>query len=701
MISPQTIALVRERTDIVALILESVPTLKRRGRSFTGLCPFHKEKSPSFHVNPDRGFFHCFGCKEGGSAIDFVMKLDGLTFPEAVRLLAEKAGIPIEEDVRERSEVDRQKKQRDDLYAVNNLAATFFERQLRDHPHRHYALEELARRELVPTWASGDTAYDAYDTESPLSPIDDALQAFRIGYAPAAWDGLATFLKQQGVSPMFAEHVGLLVPRSSGTGHYDRFRHRLMFAVVDPQGRVVAFSGRSLRPLAPSDDPDSARSQRSNHDGGRDDKPAKYINSPESPIYSKGQMLFGIYQARHAIREEQCAIVVEGNFDVVSLQARGVKNVVAPLGTAFTAEQAKLLKRFASRVVLLFDADAAGRKATRASRVHLRDVGLSAKVGNLPAGVDPDEFLRTKGVAALNEILAHARGMLEFLIDGALDATFTASDVHERAARVAEVSQLLAEEDDPLIKMMAKTHAMELAGRIDLRLLDGVARHVPEDAFRALEASVKRAVAKAGPPPTLRRGESSDPPARARLPARPPGAGARRDLVGALIEHPELLRDPEVEPWLELLEGVSAQTVAALAQSFDGERLDTDRFQSRLSSLDAAIRSFAAERLAAPVHESVEAAKTQASRAAGTLRAIRLAESTREIADSQKNDGDFESQLTAAREAHRRVQATRTDARENRPPGSFARDGARDGAPDITSSKIFGLDTGPKAEPEY
>ncbi|HWL88479.1 MAG TPA: DNA primase, partial [Polyangiaceae bacterium] len=517
LISPQTIALVRERTDIVALVLESVPSLKRRGRSFTGLCPFHKEKSPSFHVNPDRGFFHCFGCKEGGSALDFVMKLDGLTFPEAVRALAERAGIAIEEDVRERSEVDRQKKQRDDLYGVNQLAATFFERQLHEHPQRQYALDELARRNLVPSWASGGAA----DTPSE---VDDTLQAFRIGYAPPAWDALANFLKQQGISPMFAEQVGLLVPRSSGTGHYDRFRHRLMFAVVDPQGRVVAFSGRSLPPVPGESLPAG-------------EKPAKYINSPESPIYSKGQMLFGIYPSRHAIRAEECAVVVEGNFDCVSLHARGIKNVVAPLGTAFTPEQAKLLKRFASRVVLLFDGDTAGRKATRASRAPLRDAGLSAKVGNLPAGVDPDEFLRTKGVSALQEVLAHARGMLEFLIDGALDATFTAADVHERAARVAEVSQLLAEEDDPLVKMMAKTHAMELAGRIDLRLVDATARHVPEDAFRALEASVRRALAKAGPrpAPVLRRGESPEHPRWARLSGRPPGSSARRDLVGVLI----------------------------------------------------------------------------------------------------------------------------------------------------------------------
>src|SRR5437016_2435455 len=222
MIPPEVISAVRDRTNIVAVIQESVPSLKRRGRSFVGLCPFHQEKTGSFHVNPDRGFFHCFGCKESGSVIDFVMKEQGYTFPEAVRMLAERAGIPIEEERRERTEVDRAKKQKDDLFAANQLAATFYEQQLREHPLRSLALDELARRGIVPG-------------ASPV--IDDALQAFRIGYAPAEWDGLTTFFKRQGISPVAGESVGLLVPRSSGSGHYDRFRHRLMFAVVDPQGR--------------------------------------------------------------------------------------------------------------------------------------------------------------------------------------------------------------------------------------------------------------------------------------------------------------------------------------------------------------------------------------------------------------------------------------------------------------------------------
>ncbi|HEU4410969.1 MAG TPA: CHC2 zinc finger domain-containing protein, partial [Polyangiaceae bacterium] len=254
-IAETTIQLVRQRTDLAALVGETVK-LMRRGRSWLGLCPFHKEKTPSFHVTPERGMFHCFGCGEHGNAITFVMKVEGLTFPEAVRRLAERAGVEVEEtgSERERREEAARRRARDDLYAVGNLAAVYFEQMLREHPHAPLARAELERRGLV--------------ASSPTDPVATALGAFRVGYAPAGWDGLTTFLREQGVSPLLGEQVGLLVARQSGPGHYDRFRNRLMFAVVDVQGRVVAFSGRVLP------DPQT---------GQVDKETGKYINSPESP----------------------------------------------------------------------------------------------------------------------------------------------------------------------------------------------------------------------------------------------------------------------------------------------------------------------------------------------------------------------------------------------------------------------------------
>ena len=384
------------------------------------------------------------------------MKELGYTFHEAVRALAERAGIVIEEESRERSEIDRAKKQKDDHYAVNALAATWFEEQLRKHEHRAFALEELARRGIVPG-------------EKP--EVDEARKAFRVGYAPHEWDGLATFFRQQGISPNDAETVGLLSPRTSGSGHYDRFRHRLMFAVMDTQGRVVAFSGRALA------DPPNAEVRPGA------EKPAKYINSKESPIYTKGNVLFGLFQARHAIRTDEIAIVVEGNFDVFSLHARGVSNVVAPLGTAFTPEQAALMKRYAPTVVILFDGDAAGKRATRASRGPCLEAGLVAKVAVLPDGEDPDDFARLRGIEALRTCVKEPKGLLVFMIDAELDESFGAADLHEKLARIERIADLIASENDPLVRLEASTHADSVvAGRLDI---------LGAESLRALHAKLR------------------------------------------------------------------------------------------------------------------------------------------------------------------------------------------------------------------
>jgi DNA primase len=366
MISKETIALVRERTNLVEIVSESVP-LKRRGRRYVGLCPFHQEKTPSFNVNPDINHFHCFGCHEKGDAIAFLQLTEGYDFVEAVRALAERAGIPIEDERAKDGDAERKKREVDALLGALHIAATWYEEQLRTHKHRSYAIDELARR--------------------GLSPEDPAVQAFRVGYAPPEWDGLAAFLRKQGVSPVLGEAAGLIVPRSSGSGYYDRFRHRLMFSIMDPRkGRVIAFSGRALPALPePPGQGDSSR-----------EPPPKYMNSPECAVYQKKANLFGLWQARNDIRREERVILVEGNFDVVSLHARGIANVVAPLGTAFTEEQATLIRRhYAGAATLLFDGDAAGRKATRMSEKPCEVAGLDANVATLPDRVDPDELVRT------------------------------------------------------------------------------------------------------------------------------------------------------------------------------------------------------------------------------------------------------------------------------------------------------------------
>lgn len=618
MIAASTIEAVRERADIIQVIGDVVPSLKRRGRTFVGLCPFHKERSPSFNVNPDRGFFHCFGCKESGSTIDFVMKLEGATFPEAVRSLAERFNIQVEEDVRDNPDRDRHKKTKEECYAANEIAARFFEEQLLSHGLRKYAVDEIEKRGL------------SLEDESHR----ESLSAFRIGYAPHGWDELAQYLKKNGISPTAGESVGLIVPRSSGSGYYDRFRHRLMFAIVDVQGRVVAFSGRAL------EEPPTEKTGAEK----RDDKPAKYINSPESPVYIKGNTLFGLAQAKQAIRSEGTVVVVEGNFDVVSLHARGLKNVVAPLGTAFTVEQARLLKRFAQDCVLLFDADAAGQKATRASRAPLREAGMRAKVAVLPSGKDPDELAKTHGIQRVEDIVKGARGLLEHLIEESFDGTFSSANAAEKVQRVSEVMQLLKDEADPLSLSLAKSYADTLASRLDLHTSD----------LHALEGTVRRALAaeqKRNPNPV------GGNPRNARVKAGPRGGQERKAILGVLVEWPQLFGDAEVTEVLAHLEGPSVDVVLALQKSYDQERNHLD-----LDVLFAAIEEpygpFVRESLSKGQFLEIEEAKRYLLDNGKQLKRLLLAAEAGELArENYGSAANFEEDTLRAREAQARIRA--------------------------------------------
>ena len=680
MISLETIALVKERTDLVALIGDTV-RLTRRGRSFTGLCPFHKEKTPSFHVNAERAFFHCFGCKESGSAIDFLIKSEGLSFPEAVRSLAERAGVEITETLTdvERHEANAARRAKEDLYAVNHLAATFFERSLRSaatHPLARYALEELARRGLsvpersregeppadldqgggpsvgvvAPLPSQAKASREGGGTSEPTGPVGDTLQAFRIGYAPYGWDSLATFLRQQGVSPLAAERVGLLVPRSSGSGYYDRFRHRLMFAVIDVMGRVVAFSGRSLPEPSPAELTSLGLPLPSPKPLSSNELPptvAKYMNSPESPIYIKGDHLFGLHQARHAIRQRGEAILVEGNFDVVGLHARGITHVVAPLGTAFTPAQAKLLKRFAPTVTVLFDPDAAGRKATRAARGPCREAGLNVKVATLPTGIDPDEFARKQGADGIARVIKGASGMLEHLIYEALESgRFGGATLAEQHARVRAVAALLAEEDDPSLRLMAKTYADRLSSQL---VLEG---RSPSD-LHQLEHIIQHA--------TSRHGDHSNvgapapvPHDRARSPLRVEEIGLY--VLGVILDFPELLDDPEVQVALSTLDGAPALAIAAARQNRSAQMgLYADEF---LAQIPGSIHPFAAGRLASPAFDAAGEAKEELLKNAHKLRRLSLMREKAAVAEDLHRAealGDIASEETLMRDAQRRT----------------------------------------------
>jgi DNA primase len=490
---------------------------------------------------------------------------------------------------------------------------------LREHPLADLARAELARRGLTPA--------------APTDAIADALQAFRVGYAPYGWDGLSKHLRDHGMSLTNAEKVGLLAPRKSGSGFYDRFRHRLMFAVLDIQGRVIAFSGRAL------DEPAAERLHALSLEpaGNAAEAPAKYYNSPESPIYKKREAVFGLYQARQGIHEKDNTVVVEGNFDVLSLHARGIKNVVAPLGTAFTNEQAQQLKRFSPNVTLLFDGDAAGRRAVQASREPCMHAGLIARVATLPSGVDPDDFVRTKGSEALARLIGAAQGMLEHLIDVALDGEFPRNDPHAANALIKKVEELIQAETDPAARALAEQHADRLAAR--LNLWEDVS---DQRTFRALIAKVRGAGGRAGAPGAAR-SAAAMPPSRARSPDG--RARIALEVLGAIIDFPDLLSTPDGERAGQVLEGDEAIALAALRHCWNSAAFAEPEVV--LAKLPAPIHPFARARLAAPKHDRLEDARTEL---VGSLMQLEKQEYAREksfiteeLRRTEKT-GDFEQQ---------------------------------------------------------
>ncbi len=496
MIPDAVIAEIRARVDIVALVGEFV-RLKKQGNSHVGLCPFHQEKSGSFYVHPNRHFFHCFGCQASGDVFAFMMRIEGLSFPEVARDLAERAGVelPDSDPVRD-AEVRRERQRSDRLASVVDAAAGYFIEQVTAHP-----LGAMARE-----------AWEARGVSAEIAA------SFRLGYAPHGWDGLTNHLRTKGHSPSDAEAVGLLVGKKNGSGHYDRFRHRLMFPVSDHQGRIVAFSGRQLdAPPGEEEDEDAKR--------------AKYVNSPESPLFTKGKVLYGLHEGRVPIRRGGWVVVCEGNFDLVKLHQGGFDNAVAPLGTSLTEDHAKLLKRFAERVVLLFDGDAAGGRAVRKSYDVLQKYGLSTQVVTLPPGDDPDTFLTREGNEALQRHIDAAPGIVEHLIDAA--AAGAGRDASEKARAIAELGPILMK----VSPVEARLHVERVARKFGVRDVDAVRQQLRRG-VRSRKGSRAPAVSKVQP-----RG-------RVGPLALPP---VEREAFGALLDVPTLFKTEEAKEFGELL----------------------------------------------------------------------------------------------------------------------------------------------------
>jgi DNA primase len=475
-----------DRTNIVEIVKRHVE-LKRAGTgSWKGLCPFHGEKTPSFSVN-EKGYFYCFGCHEKGDAITFLTKIEQRPFMDVLQDLAGAAGIDL--DVRPLSPAERQARQkaeseRDRMFRAMELAASFFEEQ-------YAAAAGAAARAYVEKRGIGSAVRDR----------------FRVGYAPPRWDALSSHLAAHKIPASDMERLGLVGVNERG--RYDFFRDRVMLPVIDRQKRVIGFGGRLLDPEA---------------------KDRKYVNSPESPLFHKKESLYGLHAALDAVRRTGTLIVVEGNFDVLALHQAGIEEAVAPMGTALTEEQAAVIGRLADTVVVVFDGDNAGQRAAQKAIPLFVDAGiLGGRIARLPAGVDPDDFVRQpdRGAEAFRRLVENARPMLDqFIQDAASDA-----NVPDRVSALRTITSMLVKVKDQTIR---EIYADQLPG-----------------IFRMDRQQVRRAMQEAAA--AVQRQARPHEPAGATTPQAPatPAAPAARlpneelELLVVLANYPELLRAPE------------------------------------------------------------------------------------------------------------------------------------------------------------
>ena len=503
---------VKQQADIVRVIGEYV-RLKKSGQNFTGLCPFHSEKTPSFAVHPVKQIYHCFGCGVGGDVFKFVMEVEKLSFPEAVRAVAEKCGISIPPP-RERTPEERQaNQQRAALVEMHREAAAFFARQL------EATAEGRAARAYLE-----DRGLDA-----------EVIARFALGYAPSAGDALCRHLKQKYPDKLL--ELSGLAARDAGGRVYDRFRRRIIFPIANESGKVVAFGGRALG----------------------DDLP-KYLNSPETPIYSKSNVLYHLDRAKEALRQRDFAVLVEGYMDTIAVARAGVANVVASCGTSLTETQVKLLGRFTRRVVVNYDPDAAGQAATERSLAVLLEQGCDVRVLQLPGGADPDKFVREQGAEAYGKLLESAPAYIDYLIARARQMDLTTGEG----------------------KLRAMNFLMPYVQRIPNRLLRSEWATRIAQQLRVDEPVLREALRRAA---TERRGEVKAKPELMLEPARKP----ERRLIQMLVEAEDFrtklatqIRESALHKGLD----TERIFVALMASCESDERLDVARVAESLDEKD-------------------------------------------------------------------------------------------------------------------
>jgi DNA primase len=518
-IPDEIIQQVRDRADVVELIGRTV-SLKRAGRSYKGLCPFHDEKTPSFNVNPDRGSYYCFGCQEGGDVFSFLMKVENLTFAETVRSLAHDYSIEIPETSGGERGVT------EGVFAANEIAQSVY-RAAFGQPGNP-AAAYLAKRGL--------------STEEA--------ERFEIGFAPDAWDTLVRELSSRGVEASVGEKAGLLARRSRGDGHYDRLRGRLTFPIRDARGRAIGFGGRAMA----------------------DGQEPKYLNTPESPVFHKREAFYGMSDALAAVRKADRAVLVEGYFDRIALARAGIDEAMATCGTSLTEDHARNLRRRTRNVVLLFDGDEAGQRAMERSLEVLLPAGLRVHAALLPPGVDPDDLLVREGPTALCAAVDEAGSALDFVIDRAASAG--CDSPAEKADAVAVVAPLLAKIPSG-VERSAYAQRLALSVGTEVRHVEAAIRAATrgEDARDAVPIPVRQGGPNERKIRQLARSLFDHPGlagrvSREEVPELVP-AGPLRELIGALLEAAAEDRSVQLEELAERLGDEGTQLLRQLSVAED------------------------------------------------------------------------------------------------------------------------------------
>lgn len=439
---------VSEQTDILRIVQGYVP-LKRRGNRYWGCCPFHQEKTASFSVLPDKGFFYCFGCHAGGNAFKFISLIENISYFDAIKLQAEKLGIPLPERKRSPQEVAREREIQD-LRKVNELARDFF--------HNCLTMTRMGER---------GKAYFA-----GRGIRQETIEEFQLGYAPPAWDKLSTAFLKRGIKQEFLLASGLCAERKQGGGLYDRFRGRVIIPIADERGRVVGFGGRVL-----------------------DDSTPKYLNTPETVLFNKRKLLFGLDRSHRAIQQEGRAIVVEGYMDAISVFDAGVHNVVASLGTAFTPEHAKKLLHYAPEICFCYDSDEAGQKATIRALSIVRDTGARVRVIVVPDGKDPDEFIRKHGADAFRALVEKALPLVEYRLRYVLSHT-NYDTLDGKVKALHEMMPVLAGIREAAVRSEYERRLAQTL-MLDEGIVRSELRHYRPEAEEAVRQPIRKAVAKA------------------------------------------------------------------------------------------------------------------------------------------------------------------------------------------------------------